>query len=57
MKYLPNYNYQKANYLSKDPERAFIASPVIEKTQTLQVLQEQKLTTEKFYCGSTNKIT
>jgi len=37
MKYLPNYNYQKANYLNKDPGRAFIASPVIEKTQTLQV--------------------
>jgi len=57
MKYLPNYNYQKANYLREGPGRAFIASPVIEKTQTLQVLQEQKLTTKKFYCGSTNKIT
>jgi hypothetical protein len=45
MKYLPNCNYQKANYLGAGTVSAFIASPVIEKTQTLQVLQEQKLTT------------
>jgi len=53
MKYLPNYNYQKANYLSEDAGRAFIASPVIEKTQTLlvqiQVFQKQKQTTEESY--------